>query len=334
MGLFDFIRGQFVDIIEWMDDTNDTLVWRFPRHNNEIKNGAQLIVREGQVAIFVFEGKMADIFTPGLYTLTTQNIPIMSSFEGWKYGFESPFKCEVYFVNTRQYVDMKWGTLNPIMMRDQDFGTVRLRAFGIYSIRVNADNAPVFFRELVGTDGEFTKDEIEGQLKRELVSAFTTVVAKSNIPALELAANYQILAETCHAQMQEPFGALGITLTRFIIENISLPPEVEQAMDQRASMGAVGNLGQYTQYQAAQSMRDAAQQPGGMAGMSMGVGAGMAMGQVMTGAMANAQNAAAAPAAGGDSIADRLKQLKDLQAQGLIDESAFAAKRDEILAEI
>ncbi len=347
MGLISWMKGQFIDIIEWLDDSNDTLVWRFPRHNNEIKNGAKLIVREGQVALFVNEGQLADTFTPGTYDLTTQNMPVLSTLKGWKYGFESPFKCEVYFVNTRQYVDMKWGTLNPIMMRDPDFGIVRVRAFGIYAIKVDPKNASTFLREVVGTDGEFTTSEIEGQLRRTLVSAFTSTLGKSGIPVLDLAGNYEDIAKKCRDRMEEDFGGFGLKLTKFIIENISLPNEVEKAIEQRSSRGAIGNMATFTQYQAAQAMRDAATQPGGTAGMAMGLGAGLTMGQVMMGNMtagmsgqqmgqptvaAPAPAPAAAPAQ--PSIGERLKQLKGLHEQGLIDEATFAAKRDAILAEI
>ena len=360
MGLFSWARGQFIDIIEWLDDSNDTLVWRFERHNNEIKNGAKLVVREGQVAIFVSEGKLADVFTPGMYELKTQNLPVLSTLKGWKYGFESPFKCEIYFVNTKQYVDMKWGTLNPIMLRDLDFGIVRIRAFGVYAIQVDVENAPTFFRQIVGTDGEFTTDEIEGQLRRMLVSKFTNTLGKAKIPALDLAGNYDEIAAKCKEQMIPEFGEFGLKLTKFIIENISLPPEVEKAIDTRSSMGAVGNMQTFTQYQAAQALREAATQPGGMAGMSMGIGAGLTMGHMVTqntmGAIQGMQQPGyppqqqqhyqqpppqqapppqAAPAAPAqESLGDRLKKLKSLHEGGLIDDATFAAKRDAILAEI
>ena len=362
MGLISWMKGQFIDIIEWLDDSNDTLVWRFPRHNNEIKNGAKLVVREGQVALFVNEGELADTFGPGMYELKTQNLPILSTLKGWKYGFESPFKCEVYFVNTRQYVDMKWGTLNPITMRDPDFGMVRVRAFGVYAIKVDPDNAQTFLREVVGTDGLFTTHEIEGQLRRTLVSSFTTNLGKAKVPVLDLAGNYEDIAKKCRTAMEGEFGSLGLKLTKFIIENISLPPEVEKAIDQRASMGAIGNMQTYTQFQAAQAMREAATQPNGVGGMSMGLGAGMAMGNMMVGhTMANMygqqpgyppqqyqqqpppqqyqqpppqQQAAAAQAAPQESLAARLKKLKDLHEAGLINAETFAAKRDAILAEI
>jgi len=352
MGLLDWMRGQFIDIIEWLDDSNDTLVWRFPRHNNEIKNGAKLIVREGQCAIFVDQGKLADMFLPGTYELTTENLPILSTLKGWKYGFESSYKAEVYFINTRQYMDMKWGTMNPIMLRDADFGIVRVRAFGIYAIQVIPEEAGTFIKEVVGTDGLFTTREIEGQLRRMLVSSFTTTLGQAKIPALDLAGNYDQIAKTCTDKMAPQFGEYGLRLAKFMIENISLPPEVEKAIDQRSSMGAIGNLGAFTQYQAAQAMREAATQPGGMAGMGVGMGAGVGMGQMMGHAMAGAMNpgayaqpaaapapapapVAAAPAAApAESLADRLKKLKSLHEAGLIDEATFAAKRDAILAEI
>ncbi len=337
MGLLSWARGQFIDIIDWLDETNQTLVWRFPRHNNEIKNGAKLVVREGQVAVFVNEGQLADKFGPGTYDLTTQNLPVLSTLKGWKYGFESPFKAEVYFINTRQYMDMKWGTMNPIMMRDADFGIVRIRAFGIYAIRVDPAHAEVFLREVVGTDGLVTTDEIQGHLRRTLVSSFTNTLGQSGIPALDLAGNYEQIAHTCRERMNTEFERLGQTLSRFIIENISLPPEVEQAIDQRSSMGAIGNMNTFTQYQAAQAMREAAQQPGGAAGMSMGMGAGFGMGQMMANAMAQAQQPRApqaAPQPAAPTLESRLRKLKSLLDSGLIDQATFAAKRDALLSEI
>ena len=343
MGIFDWINGQFIDIIEWLDHTNDALVWRFPRHNNEIKNGAKLIVREGQVAVFIDQGKLADQFGPGTYSLTTENLPVLSTFRGWKHGFESPYKAEVYFINTKQYLDMKWGTMNPITMRDADFGIVRVRAFGIYAIQVDANNVATFLREIVGTDGLFTTDEVEGQLRRMLVSAFTTTLGKSGIPVLDLAGNYEAIARTCQTSMEAQFGEYGLHLAKFVIENISLPSAVEKAIDERASMGAIGNMATYSQFQAANAMRDAAKNPGGMAGMGMGMGAGFGLGNVMANVMAG--NVQAAPVQNSaptstpspqptGSLTDRLKKLKSLFEAGLIDEPTFAAKRDAILAEI
>ncbi len=297
MGLFSFIRNQLIDVIEWLDDSNNTLVWRFPDSDNEIKMGAKLTVREGQTAIFVNEGQIADVFPPGLYSLSTQNMPILTTLKSWKYGFNSPFKAEVYFLNMRQYLDLKWGTQNPIMMRDAEFGVVRLRAFGVYAIRVK--DPARFFREVVGTDGHFTKEEIEGQLRRTLVSAFTTMVGKANIPAIDLAGQYDVLAAKARTAMQPEFESLGLELTKLIVENISLPPDVETALDRRSTMGVLGDVGRYAQFQAADAMREAARQPGGLAGAGVGMGAGMMLGQVFgqaMGQMAQPQ-APAAPAA-------------------------------------
>lgn len=284
MGLLNWIKNQLIDVIEWLDSSDNTLVWRFPDQDHEIKNGAKLTVREGQTAIFVNEGQIGDIFKPGLYSLETQNMPILTSLKSWKYGFNSPFKAEVYFVNTRQYPDLRWGTMNPIMMRDQDFGVVRLRAFGIYAIQVSDPGR--FFKEIVGTDGHYTTQEIEGTLKRTLVSSFTNSLGQAKIPALDLAGNYEQIATVIQDKMQSAFAEYGLGLRKFIIENISLPPEVEKALDQRSSMGALGDMGRYTQFQTANAIRDAAQQPGGMSGMGVGMGAGVAMGQAMAGAMA------------------------------------------------
>jgi membrane protease subunit (stomatin/prohibitin family) len=277
MGLIRFIKGQFIDVIEWLDDSNNTLVWRFPDEDHEIKMGAKLTVREGQTAVFVNEGQIADVYPPGLYSLSTQNMPLLTSLKSWKYGFNSPFKAEVYFINTRQYLDLKWGTQNPIMMRDQDFGIVRVRAFGVYAIKVV--DPKVFMREVVGTDGHFTTDEIQGQLRRMLVSSFTNAVGQAKIPVLDLAGNYEQVGKVVAQAMLPEFEKLGVTLAKFLIENISLPAEVEKAIDERSSIGAAGNLGTYTQFQAAKAMRESAGQPGGMAGMGVGLGAGVALGQ-------------------------------------------------------
>lgn len=297
MGLFSFIRNQFIDVIEWLDSSNDTLVWRFPDQDHEIKMGAKLTVREGQAAVFVNEGQIADVYPPGLYSLSTQNMPILTTLKSWKYGFDSPFKAEVYFINTRQYLDLKWGTQNPIMMRDQDFGIVRVRAFGIYAIKVI--DPKVFMREVVGTDGHYTTNEIQGQLRRMLVSSFTNALGQAKIPVLDLAGNYEQVGTVVAKAMQPEFEKLGVTLAKFLIENISLPAEVEKAIDERSSIGAAGNLGTYTQYQAARAMRESAGQPGGMAGMGVGLGAGVAIGQTFGQALGQSMGQAATQQAAG-----------------------------------
>ena len=288
MGILDRLSpsSQFIEVIEWLDETNNTLVYRFPVKDQEIKNGAQLIVRESQAAIFVAEGQIADLFAPGRYTVDGGNTPILSKLGAWKYGFNSPFKAEVYFVNTKQFTDLKWGTPNPVMMRDADFGMVRLRAFGIYSIRVSDPKS--FIKEIAGTNARFVTDDIQGQLKRTLVGGFSDALAESKIAALDLASNYDELGKFTREKLNDEFKTLGLELTKLVIENISLPQEVEAAMDKRTSMGVIGDVGRYTQFQAADAMRDAAQNPGGAAGTGVGLGAGFAMGNAMAGAMTDA----------------------------------------------
>jgi len=289
MALWSKLKGELVDIVEWLDDTNDTMVYRFERYGNEIKHGAKLVVRESQVAVLIDRGQLADVFQPGMYTLETKNLPILSTLMGWKHGFESPFKAECYFVNTRNFTDQKWGTKNPIMLRDPEFGPVRLRAFGTYAIKVS--DAATFIREIVGTDGEFTTDEVTAQLRNILVARFTDALGECKIPILDLAANYDEMGELLSQKIGPEFGAYGLDLTKLLLENISLPPAVEEALDKRSSMGVIGNLGAYTQFQAANAMEAAAQNPapGAAMGGGMGMGMGFAMANQMGQAMAQPQ---------------------------------------------
>ena len=295
MGLFDAIRNELIDIIEWVDDSRHTLVWRFPRHQNEIKNGAQLIVRPGQSAVFVNQGKIADIFEPGQYTLETENLPVLSTLQGWKYGFNSPFRCEVYFVATRQVTDLKWGTPNPVMMRDADFGPVRIRAFGNYTLR--AVDPKALLTELVGTGSTFEADEISELLRAIVVQSFSAACASSKIAVLDLASSYAELSEQVRLEVVERVDdEYGLDIPQLQIVNISLPAEVEKAIDTRSSMNAIGNLQQYQAYQMGNAMPIAAANPaGGLAGAGVGLGMGMAMaGQMMPG-MQQSPPAAAAP---------------------------------------
>lgn len=302
MGLFDAIRSQFIEVIEWLDDSGNTLLYRFPVQGQEIKNGARLTVRESQAAVFVYQGQIADVFEPGLYTIDGGNTPILSKLGAWMHGFNSPFKSEVYFVNTKQFTDLKWGTSNPVMMRDTDFGMVRLRAFGIYSIRVADPRALI--KEIAGTNAHFVTEDIEGQLKRTLVSGFSDALAESKIAALDLASNYDELGKFTRAKLAEDFKGFGLDLTKFVIENISLPAEVEAAMDKRTSMGVIGDVGRYAQFQAADAMRDAAQNTGGGgAATGAGLGAGFAIGNAMAGAMSNAMNQSKGETDGGAKVA-------------------------------
>ncbi|MGD9690334.1 MAG: SPFH domain-containing protein [Phycisphaerales bacterium] len=282
MGIWDRLKQELVDIVQYLDDTSNTLVYRFERFQNEIKYGAKLVVREGQAAVFINEGQLADVFKPGTHTLTTANLPILGTLKGWKYGFESPFKAEVYFVSTRQFTDLKWGTMNPIMVRDPEFGPVRVRAYGTYTMRVSDPGA--FIREIVGTDNRFTTEEIVNQLRNVIVAEFADALGEHRLPILDLAGNQREMSEEIAQRMRPDLAKMGIELPKLLIENVSLPPEVEQAMDQRSKMGIVGDLNAYAKMQAADAMRDAAKNPGGAgAVMAMGLGNAMAgsMGQVL-----------------------------------------------------
>ena len=277
MGLFDRLRQELVDIVEWVDDSRHTLVWRFPRFRNEIKNGAQLIVRPGQMAIFVHRGELADVFEPGHYTLTTDNLPLLSTLQGWKYGFESPFKAEIYFVSTRQITDLKWGTPNPIMLRDPDFGPVRLRAFGTYALR--ASDPAALLREIVGTDSSLEADEVAELMRSIIVSSMADMLGESKIAALDLASNYHELSEELRkTALERVDDEYGLDVPQLFIVNISLPEEVEKAIDTRSSMGAIGDMQAYQQYQMGRAMLEAAENPsGGGASEGLGLGVGLAM---------------------------------------------------------
>ncbi len=281
MGLMKRLRTELIDIIEWIDDSRHTLVWRFPRYRNQIKYGAQLIVRPGQQAIFVTEGKIADVFDPGQYRLETKNLPLLSTIAGWKYGFDSPFKSEVYFISTRQITDLKWGTPNPVMMRDPDFGNIRVRAFGTYTLK--AKDSKTLLRELVGTDGHFETEEISVLLRSIVNTSFADVVAKSEIPVLDFAAHYAELGEAIRKLVMERVDdEYGLDIPQLYIVNISVPAEVEQALDARTSMNAIGDMAAYQSYQLGQAMSIAAANPaGGLAGAGVGLGMGLGIAQTM-----------------------------------------------------
>jgi membrane protease subunit (stomatin/prohibitin family) len=289
--VFDFLKGEFIDVISWLDDTRDTMVWRFDRRGQAIKMGAKLTVREGQAAVFIHEGQLADVFQPGLYMLETNNMPILTTLQHWDHGFQSPFKSEVYFVNTTRFNDQKWGTKNPIMARDPEFGPVRLRAFGTYSMRVTDPGK--FIQEVVGTDGEFTADEISFQIRNVIVQSATQVLAKSGIPVLDMAANTADLGKIIANAIAPQVGEYGLSIPEFYIENISLPEEVEKAMDKRTSIGVAGDLNKYMQFNAAEAMG----QPGSAMGAAMGagMGAGMGMGMAQNLGPWGSQPAASAP---------------------------------------
>ena len=277
MGLVSKLRGELVDIVEWVDDTRTTLVWRFPRYQNEIKNGARLVVRPGQSAIFVDRGRVADVFQPGSYELTTKNIPILSTLRGWPHGFNSPFKAEVYFVTTRQVTELKWGTPHPVLLRDPEFGPLRVRAFGTYALKASKPEA--LLTELVGTDGSFEAHEIEVLLRSIVASEFSKLVATTEISVVDLASNYGRLSEQLRkAVLAKIDNEYGLDLPQLFIVNVSVPEQVERALDARSSMGVLGDMNRYQQYQLGSSIPTAAANPaGGLAGAGVGLGMGMAI---------------------------------------------------------
>jgi len=296
MGLFDKLKQELIDIIEWTNEPGEVLVHKFQRYNNEIKMGAKLIVRPGQRAVFVDEGQIADAFEPGTYTLETDNIPILSTLKGWKYGFNSPFKAEVYFIDATEQLDRKWGTQNPVMMRDADFGVVRLRCRGNYSYKIGASKEMV--SRFVGAQDDFKRSDMEGQVRAKLVSSFSDCIGELKIPALDLLSQYDEISQAMKSKMMPVFDGLGLDILSFTVENITVPEEVQKAMDQRASMGAIGNMNQFSQYQAAQALRDAANNQGGtgnLMGMMVGGQLGGSLGQVLNQPDQPAQQGAAEP---------------------------------------
>ena len=291
------LTGELIDIIQWLDDSNNTLVYRFERMNNEIKYGAKLTVREGQMAVFINEGQLADVFKPGMHTLTTQNMPILATLKGWKYGFESPFKAEVYFISTRKFTDLKWGTPGPATMRDKEFGIVRATAFGIYSIRVK--DPAIFIKDISGTEGRFTTDQIQENLRGKIGLRIKEVMPELGLSVIDLEAKVTQMGGMLRERISGDFEAMGLELCEVQVQDIGLPEEVEKAIDKRGAIAAVGNLQAYTQYETASAIHDAATTPNSAAGAGMGLGAGFAMGGAMAGQMGAAMNAGAAGMGGG-----------------------------------
>jgi membrane protease subunit (stomatin/prohibitin family) len=349
MGLMDFIKKQFIDILEWTEANDGTLAWRYPMADNEIQNGASLTVRESQMAMFVNEGKAADVFTPGRYTLTTATLPILTYLKNWDKLFNSPFKSDVYFFSTRQQVDQRWGTTQPVTIRDKDFGAVRLRAFGNYAYRI-AD-PKLFQTEISGTRERYTVEDLDGQLRGLMLQHISDAVAGSGIPFLDLAANQVAFAEQLLKATAPSFEKLGLKLESVTLQSVSLPEELQKILDQKIGMGMVGNdMGKFMQYQTAQAIPKMAEGvgqgggAGGIAGDAMGLGAGLAMGQVMAqqlsqGLNANAQQAAAAAASAPaamkpDEVMATLEKLAELKAKGILTEDEFSAKKAELLKKL
>ncbi|MDI3381864.1 SPFH domain-containing protein [Xenophilus aerolatus] len=347
MALMDFIKKQFIDIIQWTETGDGTLAWRFPMQEMEIQNGASLTVRESQMAVFVNEGQVADVFGPGMYKLTTQTLPVLTYLKNWDKLFESPFKSDVYFFSTRQQVDQKWGTPQPITIRDKDFGAVRLRAFGNYAFRI-AD-PKLFHTEISGTRDTYTVADLDGQLRGLVLQNISTAIAASGVPFLDLAANQIEFAKALAAQLNPEFGKLGIRLETITVQNVSLPEELQKVLDQKIGMGMVGNdMGKFMQYQTAQAIpkfAEGAAGGGGIAGDAMGLGAGVALGQVLAqnlqqglnpNAAAQAAVAATAPAAtvSPNDVMATLEKLGELKTKGILTQEEFDAKKAELLKKL
>lgn len=345
MSLMDFIKKQFIDILEWTESGDGTLAWRYPMADNEIQYGASLTVRESQMAVFVNEGKVADVFGPGMYKLTTQTLPVLTYLKNWDKLFQSPFKSDVYFFSTRQQLDRRWGTSQPVTIRDKDFGAVRLRAFGNYAYRV-AD-PKVFHTAVSGTRERYTVDDLDGQLRALMLQHISDAVASSGIPFLDLAANQLEFAKQLKDANAEEFTKLGLVLESVTVQNVSLPEELQKILDQKIGMGMVGDMGRFMQYQTAQAIPQFAQGGGGgggVAGDAMGLGAGVALGQVMAqqlqGGLAGASPAAAAAAAAQavglkpDEVMATLEKLAELKQKGILTEDEFSAKKAELLKKL
>ena len=348
MALMDFIKKQFIDIIQWTESQDGTLAWRFPMADMEIQNGASLTVRESQLAVFVNEGKVADVFGPGTHKLTTQTLPVLTYLKNWDKLFESPFKSDVYFFSTRQQLDQKWGTSQPITVRDKDFGAVRLRAFGNYAFRIV--DAKLFHTEISGTRDTYTVADVDGQLRGLVMQNISTAIAASGIPFLDLAANQIEFAKALTVQLAPEMAKIGLKLDGMTVQNVSLPEELQKILDQKIGMGMVGgDMGKFMQYQTAQAIPKFAEgggQGGGIAGDAMGLGAGVALGQVLAqnlqvglqgglqGGQAAAVAAAPLPSVKPDDVIGLLEKLGDLKTKGILTAEEFDAKKAELLKKL
>jgi len=331
LALIDFIRKQFVDVIHWTEDAEGVLAVRHPMQDCEIQYGAQLTVRESQAAVFVDEGLIADVFGPGRYTLTTRTLPLLTSLKNWDKQFESPFKSDVYFFSTRLQLDRRWGTPNPITVRDRDFGMVRLRAFGIYAYGLR--DVRRFHREISGTRQRYTVDELDGQLRSLVIASMSDLFGESGVPFLDMAANQDELGRTLKARLATVFERYGLALDGLVVQNVSLPEELQKILDSRIGMNMVDDLGRYTRYQVANSIPLAAQNEGGVAGIGAGLGAGLGIGQTMSAALAQTPPAAISSGAV-DEIVAALEKLQGLVAKGILSQAEFDAKKSELLGKL
>ena len=333
MSILGFLQKQFIDILQWSEDGAGVLAWRYPMQDMEIQNGGVLVVRESQRAIFLNEGKIADAFGPGTYKLTTQTLPVLTYLRNWDKGFESPFKSDVFFFSTREQIDQRWGTPQPITVRDKEYGALRIRANGVYSYRISDEKT--FWAKLSGTTPSYTVNDAAGQLRAAILTAMATCIGGSNVAFIDMAANQDAFSTTLKEAIRPVFLSYGLELTTFYLQSLSLPEEVQARMDRASSMHIVGDLQRYTQFEAAESLREAAANPGGTASAGVGIGAGLAMGQAMVGALGAAQPQQgprpAEPAV--DPIAT-ISKLADLLAKGILTQAEFDAKKSELLQQI
>ena len=331
--MFDFLKKQFVDVIDWLEEPGD-LAWRVPFADREIQNGAQLTVREGQIVAFLNEGKLADVFGPGLHTLDTANLPILTNLMNWDKAFKSPFKSDVVFFSLKEQPGLKWGTPQPVTVRDADFGAVRLRAFGSYSFKV--DNIDAFSSRLLGTMGELTAPGLEPQLRSAIVTSMATALGSSGVPFLDLAANQQKMSEQIKLEVDKAFADWGLKCLTFFVESVSLPEEVQAYLDKGSSIRAVGNLDQFTKFQAAEALGKAAENEGGMAGIGASLAAGAALGGTMMQGLGQPAAAAApaAPAAPAEDPFALIEKLHKLVTIGALSQEEFDAKKAELLSRV
>ena len=337
MALMDFLKKQFIDVIHWTEDREGVLAYRYPMQDMEIQYGAQLTVRESQMAVFVNEGTVADVLKPGRHKLVTQTIPLLTNLKNWDKLFQSPFKSDVYFFSTRLQVDRKWGTPNAITIRDKEFGAVRLRAFGIYSYKLVDPGE--FYRNVSGTRELYTVDDLDGQLRATVVGSMTDLLAESGIPFLDMAANQDEFGKLLKTKLADAFKRFGLELDGFVLQNLSLPEELQKILDQRIGMGMVGDLSKFTQYQVAQAIPVAAANVGGLAGLGAGAGAGLAIGQQMAGALGQAMGGmthapAAQAAQSGDDVMKTIERLHDLMQKGALTQQEFDAKKADLLKKL
>ena len=333
MGIFDFIKKQFVDVIQWVEDREGVLAYRYPMPDFEIQYGAQLVVRETQMALFVDEGHAADVFGAGTHTLDTRTMPLLTNLKNWDKLFQSPFKSDVYFYSTRLQLARKWGTPNPVTIRDKEFGMVRLRGFGQYAYRI-AD-PKLFFQNVSGTRDIYTVDDLDEQLRGTVIGAMTDLFAESGIPFIDMAANQDELAVMLKAKLASEFTRFGLLLDSFVVQNLSLPEELQKVLDERIGMNMVGDLNKYAQFQAARAIPIAAANEGGAAGAGAGLGAGVAIGQAMANAFSGGAGQGAAPASSSsEDVAALLEKLHDLMTKGVLSQAEFEAKKAELLKKL